>query len=473
MPSSNRDNARLDSWKDIASYLRRDVRTVIRWEKQKGLPVRRVPGGQRQSVFAYTAELDSWLRREETEPHGLKPIPQTEVNGAAEAVPFLNRGDNPNAVRQRLNRRWLYALAIGAGLTISIASLLAAIRARSRVIRSAVPVRVSFAPTSMQAFDERENLLWTHRFEGRIDDQWVDEGRHLIDLTRIGDFRGDGEREVLAAVPMQTDINLPSENRWEVDLFSSQGRLLWSYVPQRRFQFGKYELSGPWVVMDVLVSGRSGRSKIWVAVSQGIWGNSYVVNLDPENGKETLRFVNTGSVYSLAESNTPQGTFLLAGGFNNEPDTGSLAIINEAKAFAASPQSEGSRHKCMSCPAGNPDYYFVFPRSEINELEQVHEAAVVQVRVLDDQIQVRKSELRLKENDPETIYMLKAEPSFHVASLRFGSGYDMVHERLEKEGKLDHTLEHCPERLHPRPVKMWTPAEGWSEIGLEPTAANQ
>ncbi len=52
---------RLDSWKAIASYVGRDVRTVIRWEKQKGLPVHRIPGGQRQAVFAYSHEIDEWM----------------------------------------------------------------------------------------------------------------------------------------------------------------------------------------------------------------------------------------------------------------------------------------------------------------------------------------------------------------------------------------------------------------------------
>jgi Tol biopolymer transport system component len=52
---------RLDSWKDIAAYLNRDVRTVIRWEHEKGLPVHRVPGGKRQAVFAYKHEIDKWL----------------------------------------------------------------------------------------------------------------------------------------------------------------------------------------------------------------------------------------------------------------------------------------------------------------------------------------------------------------------------------------------------------------------------
>jgi len=52
---------RLDSWKEIAEYLGRDLRTVQRWEGEKGLPIHRVPGGKRQAVFAYRDEIDAWL----------------------------------------------------------------------------------------------------------------------------------------------------------------------------------------------------------------------------------------------------------------------------------------------------------------------------------------------------------------------------------------------------------------------------
>lgn len=52
---------RLDSWKEIAEYLGRDVRTAMRWEQELGLPVHRVPGGQRRGVFALPDEIDAWL----------------------------------------------------------------------------------------------------------------------------------------------------------------------------------------------------------------------------------------------------------------------------------------------------------------------------------------------------------------------------------------------------------------------------
>jgi len=52
-------NDRLDSWKEIAAYLKRDERTVRRWEAE-GLPVRRKVHKKQASVFAYKAEIDAW-----------------------------------------------------------------------------------------------------------------------------------------------------------------------------------------------------------------------------------------------------------------------------------------------------------------------------------------------------------------------------------------------------------------------------
>ena len=51
---------RFDSWKEIAAYLKREVRTVQRWEKTEGLPIRRHQHQKQGSVFAYKSELDAW-----------------------------------------------------------------------------------------------------------------------------------------------------------------------------------------------------------------------------------------------------------------------------------------------------------------------------------------------------------------------------------------------------------------------------
>ena len=52
--------ATLDSWKEIAVYLQRDVSTVMRWGKLEHLPVHRQHHLSRSSVYAYPSELEGW-----------------------------------------------------------------------------------------------------------------------------------------------------------------------------------------------------------------------------------------------------------------------------------------------------------------------------------------------------------------------------------------------------------------------------
>lgn len=59
---------RLDSWKEVAAYLRREVRTVQRWEKREGLPVHRHFHNKVGSIYAFKAEIDEWQRSRSPRP---------------------------------------------------------------------------------------------------------------------------------------------------------------------------------------------------------------------------------------------------------------------------------------------------------------------------------------------------------------------------------------------------------------------
>jgi hypothetical protein len=60
----------LNSWKEIATYLGRGVRTVQRWESELRLPVHRMGKSDRSPVFAFRAEVDGWLRTQAgSQPH--------------------------------------------------------------------------------------------------------------------------------------------------------------------------------------------------------------------------------------------------------------------------------------------------------------------------------------------------------------------------------------------------------------------
>jgi hypothetical protein len=61
VPCARHENQRLDSWKQIAAYLKRGVRTVQRYERGEGLPVHRHNHRRRGSVYAIPSEIQRWI----------------------------------------------------------------------------------------------------------------------------------------------------------------------------------------------------------------------------------------------------------------------------------------------------------------------------------------------------------------------------------------------------------------------------
>src|SRR6202035_1563557 len=94
-------NRRLDTWKEIGAFFGRDERTVKRWERTRGLPVHRVPGGGRANVYANTDEVVEWLKGKnvtvETEATS-SVVASVEAGGGAEAVGGLETGGRANDI---------------------------------------------------------------------------------------------------------------------------------------------------------------------------------------------------------------------------------------------------------------------------------------------------------------------------------------------------------------------------------------
>lgn len=84
-PTHHSASRRLDSWKEIAAYLGRDVRTVQRWERTDDLPVRRLRHAKLASVYAYTNELEAW--RESREPAGT-PVDPVSADPQKSRIPI-------------------------------------------------------------------------------------------------------------------------------------------------------------------------------------------------------------------------------------------------------------------------------------------------------------------------------------------------------------------------------------------------
>lgn len=94
---------RLDSWKEIAAYLRRGVRTVKRWEKEEGLPVHRHVHRRLGTVYAYKPEIDAWWGT-----RGVRLGPDDQAGAGAVEAP-------------RRRTRLLLTLAVAAAALVALA----------------------------------------------------------------------------------------------------------------------------------------------------------------------------------------------------------------------------------------------------------------------------------------------------------------------------------------------------------------
>ncbi len=98
-PSVRTPEDRLDSWKEIAAYLSRDVTTVQRWEKREAMPVHRHQHDRIGSVYAFSSELDAWVQSRRLR------LEEEEKEATAE-TPVDAKGDHASGRTSR-TARWL------------------------------------------------------------------------------------------------------------------------------------------------------------------------------------------------------------------------------------------------------------------------------------------------------------------------------------------------------------------------------
>lgn len=127
---------RLESWKEIAAYMRRDVKTVQRWEKREGMPIHRHIHDKMGSVYAFRSELDRWARHRRLTMAGEELAVSVDAATPSPAVgPPLgdeSHGEDDSlrdarSVARRSRPRWQLAIGAGAmllGLAVAVSVLM-------------------------------------------------------------------------------------------------------------------------------------------------------------------------------------------------------------------------------------------------------------------------------------------------------------------------------------------------------------
>jgi hypothetical protein len=108
---------RLDSWKEIAAYLNREVTTVQRWEKRAGMPVHRHLQDRMRSVYASRTALDAWSRgrnlRVAQEDENSALIANPSAPPRRSEISTLEPDGTSSCHWQRRESHWPLALASG------------------------------------------------------------------------------------------------------------------------------------------------------------------------------------------------------------------------------------------------------------------------------------------------------------------------------------------------------------------------
>lgn len=440
---------RLDSWKEIAAYLRCDERTAMRWQKS-GLPVRHAPGRGRGRVFAYAAEIDSWLT-------------SSKSSATGPAIPLAGTGTHLGASRSDQSRTfWLTRIPriVQAGIIAAAAiGLFAGVSLIFRTGTAAPLAQVVIQNNRFQALDADGGRLWSYPLLG---------APHLPAgvqprLTYVGDLFGGSSKVVLTSLPFPQPMPGQKGNARQLFCFTETGELLWNFNPQYVLSYRSGQFGPPWHIWQWLRYRTAGKVRVAVVLEHEAWWPSLVVVLDPQ-GHEVGRFVNSGNIFSVAAVESASQTFLLVGGVNNADEHSAfLAVLDGENPSGRSPENRESEFACENCPAGHPLRYFVFPRSELNIVTISHFNRTQLIAPGESGISIHTAEYP-GQPSAGADGVFEFTKDFKLKRAAWSDGYEELHRTLERSHKIDHSWEHCPDRFGPRVIRVWDPEHGWTEI---------
>jgi hypothetical protein len=351
-------NGRLDGWKEIAAYLGRGVRTAQRWERDLGLPVRRLDTGGAEVVYAFRTELDAWLLSQSRGGTSEPPEATADSDGAAART-----------------GRWPWLLA--AALVLAAAGIGA-----WALLPSATPAQPANAearePAALEVVGNRLNvrnldreLLWSRPFDGPLDDfdpSTAGGQANLRRMAAIGDFRGTGRNDVILARNAERDPRL----YW----FDHAGNLVRTHRIDARIAFGLQRCSSIRFSRLFTNVDPSDTRAIWIAGHELAGNFPAVLQALDTSGQVRSEYWSAGFIGAMAVVHVNGRRWVLVGGVANETGGAALAVF-DGSAQGSSPAADPA-FRCAGCPAGRPQHYFVFPRSRL-QAALAHRAQVVQL----------------------------------------------------------------------------------------------
>ncbi len=291
---------RLDSWKEIAAYLRRGARTVQRWERDEGLPVHRLQHEKLGSVYAYRTELDAWW---ETRKHNSIHVSPAELPSVA-VLPFadLTRERDQDYFCEGIAEEILTALSRISGLRV--ASRMASFRYRNgasdprtageelgvrHLLEGSVRRAANRLRISVRLSDSESGYqMWSETYDRGLEDIFAVQEEIANSVTSaLRVTLGPTDRAALARVPTRIIE--------AYDLYLRGRKFYYGYGP-RDMDFAIQLFARAIAVDNGFAQAYAGLADCWsylylystrdqALCEQAIWASGRAVELDPASGQ--------------------------------------------------------------------------------------------------------------------------------------------------------------------------------------------
>lgn len=306
---------RLDGWKEISRYLKRDVRTCQRWEKEFGFPVHRIDDQSRRSkVFSHKTEIDDWFKTQLSQEEKVKGVfgpPRALILSLAVFFIVLVS----LVLIFTWKKLWLFSPS-GAGMN---------------------PIRWEVRGNHLVFFDINDKLLWGLEVQSTqsLEDFYYREGLDsrnekysrllLKNKVALTDIDRDGKNEVIAFLRHDRPMIR------SVVLCESDGQRLWEQTLDYEQEYESGRIPRDFVVRQLECQDIDGDGEKEVLV---LWNHvkrfPSVFMIYDIRGEEKLRYSHTGlfQTFNLQMQVDRKARIYLGGTNNLLHGDGVLAVLD-------------------------------------------------------------------------------------------------------------------------------------------------
>jgi hypothetical protein len=428
----------LSSWKEIADYFGVSVRTVQHWEEERGLPVRRLPGGGRGRVFGRISELEEWKRSCVLPPGDAAGGPGDEPSAQGDETQSSGVPQPPGpaaAIKTSFTARSILINALRIALILAVA-----VPASFLYFRRGKPTQWRVEQATLIALDARSHELWRQVFDRPLEPAAYEQSANNGSLPRFSDLDDDGDPELLfpcRPIDRGTDGALIC--------YSSKGKEKWRFAAGGAVRSQGGEAFDP--IFDVrnfavMVNGADHQKSLLVVSTHSLYYPTQVALLSG-NGTVLRQYWHSGHIggqkqtLRVIDFNGDGREEVYLCGVTNGYRQATLVVLDPEGFEGAASDVRGVQ--LQGFPPGKEMARILFPRGCMNRVSHEYNNALA-MDFTDRSLIVHVSELVGATPRLDVHVFFSLGPDLSLRGFGVGDRFEALHEEFRQQGKLDHAF---------------------------------